>query len=56
MLEILLISLIVSCLVGLIWDLIPDPWKKYWKYIRLVNRDRKKCRRRRYSFTWRKEI
>lgn len=53
MLEILLISLIVSCLFALIWEMIPDPAKKYWKYIRSVNRDARKGYRRKYNFSWR---
>lgn len=56
MLEISLLIIIVSCLFRLIWEMIPDPAKKYWKYIRLCSRDRRKGHRRRYSFTWRKVI
>lgn len=51
--EILLIGIIVSCLMRLIWELIPDPVKKYWNYIRMVSQDRRKGRRRKYVFTWR---
>lgn len=53
--EILLISIIVLCLIRLTWEFIPDPKKKYWKYIRMVSKDRRKGRRRKYTFTWRRE-
>ncbi|MCK4760392.1 MAG: hypothetical protein KAT69_10115 [Candidatus Aminicenantes bacterium] len=55
MLEILLITIIVLSAIRLFWEMIPDPVKKYFGYIRSVNRDRKKGRRRKYVFTWRRE-
>lgn len=53
--EISLISIIVLCLIRLIWEMIPDPAKKYFGYIRSVAKDRRKGRRRKYTFTWRHE-
>ncbi len=55
MIEILLIIIIVLSGIRLFWELIPDPVKKYFSYVRSVNRDRKKGRRRKYVFTWRHE-
>lgn len=53
MIEILCISLIVLCLFALIWEMIPDPAKKYWGYIWQVRKDQRKGRRRKWTFIWR---
>lgn len=40
----------------LIWELIPDPAKKYWNYLRMVRQDRKLGRKRKYIFSFRNGI
>ena len=50
------IAFYLLTLVGaswLLWELIPDSTKQYWKYTRELRRDKKEGRRRKYSFTWR---
>lgn len=37
----------------LLWELIPDGFKEYWKYTRQLKQDHRKKRRGKYSFTWR---
>jgi len=48
--------LIGSCGVLLIWEMIPDPAKKYWKYLRMVRQDQKSGKRRSYIFKFRNGI
>lgn len=40
----------------LIWELIPDPAKKWWKYCRMVRQDQRSGRRRKYIFSFRNGI
>ncbi len=40
----------------LIWELIPDPAKKYWHYIWMVRQDRKSGKRRSYIFSFRNGV
>lgn len=45
--------LIVIAGLWLIWDLIPDPAKKYWHYLRMLKQDRKLGKSRKYIFSFR---
>ena len=47
---------IITCSLWLIWELIPDPAKKWWKYGRMVRQDRKSGKRRSYVFTFRNGV
>ena len=40
-------------IVWLIWELIPESAKKYWKYGRMVKKDRKLGQKRKYIFSFR---
>ncbi len=48
--------LIVTAGLWLIWELIPDPAKKWWNYGRMVRQDRKSGKRRTYIFTFRNGV
>jgi len=37
----------------LVWEIIPDQFKKYWGYIRQLRKDTRAGRKGKYSFTWR---
>ena len=54
--DILFIIFATIFLSAIFWDLIPDPFKKYFKYVRMVNRDRRKGRRRKYIFSFKNEV
>lgn len=43
-------------ILWLIWEFIPDPAKKYWRYIWMVRQDRKSGRHRKYIFSFRNGI
>lgn len=45
--------IILLCFVALVWNLIPDGFKKFWKYQRSLRRDKKKGRRRKYTISFR---
>lgn len=47
---------IAGCGTWLIWEMIPDPAKKYWKYIRMVRQDRKSGKPRKYIFSFRNGV
>jgi len=38
----------------LLWELVPDGLKQYWKYIAKDKKDQKEGRRRKWSFNFRK--
>jgi len=40
--------------LALIWEMIPDSFKKYWEYIRQLRKDQRKDRKIKYSFTWKR--
>lgn len=44
---------ITSGIAWLVWELIPEGWKKFWKYHREVEKDRRRNRRRKYTWSWR---
>lgn len=44
---------IIACSLRLIWEMIPDPAKKYWSYLRMVRQDRKSGKPRKYIFSFR---
>ena len=46
-------TVVAICSLGLIWELISDGQKKFWKYQKLIRRDRKKNRRRKWKWTFR---
>lgn len=54
--DILFIVFATIFVVLLIWELIPDSAKKYWKYIRMVRQDRKRGRTRKYIFSFRNGV
>ncbi len=54
--DIAFIIFAATVVLWLIWELIPDPAKKYWGYIRMVKRDRKLGRRCKYTFSFRTGI
>ena len=41
------------CVLGITWDLVPDPPKEYLKYQLALRKDKKRGRKGKYSFTWR---
>ncbi len=45
--------LVTTCVLWLLWELIPDSTKQYWKYQGDLRRDKKEGRKGKYSFTWR---
>ena len=45
--------LITTCVLWIVWDLIPDSPKEYMKYRWQLKRDKKKGRKGKYSFNWR---
>ncbi len=49
-------TLIVVGGLWLIWEFIPDPTKKHWGYLRMVRKDRKLNRRRKYIFSFRNGV
>lgn len=36
----------------IVWEVVPDCFKKYWNYIRMVKKDRRKGRKRKYVFSF----
>lgn len=46
-----LFILLVSC--RLLWELIPDGLKAYWKYVDQEKKDQKKGQRRKWTFNFR---
>ncbi len=45
--------LVITCVLWLIWELIPDSFKAYMGYQRQLKRDKKEGKKGRYFFTWR---
>jgi len=43
-------------IVLLIWEMIPDPAKKYWRYLRMIRKDQKSGQRRKYIFSFRNGV
>jgi len=56
MYDIAFIILVVVLVSWLIWELIPDPAKKYWNYLRMVRQDRRLGRKRKYTFSFRNGV
>lgn len=50
------IILVVVSVSWIIWELIPDSTKKYWNYQRMVRKDRKLGRKRKYVFSFRNGV
>jgi len=45
-----------TVVLWIIWELIPDPAKKYWNYLRMVRKDFKQGKPRKYTFSFRNGI
>ena len=43
--------LVITCVLWLIWELIPDSFKAYMGYQRQLKRDKKEGKKGRYLFT-----
>ena len=54
--EIAFWTLIIVAGLWLIWEMVPDPAKKYWNYIRMTRKDRKLGIKRKYIFSFRNGI
>jgi len=52
--EILFWLFIIIVSSRLIWELIPDYAKEYWRYQRNLRRDKKTGQKRKYIFTWKR--
>ena len=48
--------LVVTVSLWLIWDLVPDPVKKYWNYGMMLRQDRKSGKKRTYIFSFRNGV
>ena len=53
MIDIAFWVLVTTCVVWIIWELLPDYLKEYLKYLRAVRRDKKEGKKGRYSFSFR---
>ena len=51
--DIILSVVIASSLTALIWELIPDGSKAFWKYLSDIRKDACRGERKKYSFSWR---
>ena len=45
--------LVTTCALWIIWELIPDSPKEYWKYQMALRKDKKDGKKGKYIFTWR---
>ena len=50
--DIVFIIFAVVFILKIIWEVVPDCFKKYWKYQKMVARDRRKGRKRKYIFSF----
>ncbi len=53
MIHIAFCILVITCGAWILWELIPDSTKQYWKYQLALRKDKKDGKKGKYSFTWR---
>jgi len=51
--DIAFIIFVVTTVLWIIWEIIPEPFKKYWHYIWQTRRDFKENRKGKYVFSFR---
>jgi len=56
LIDIAFVIFAATIVLWIIWELIPDPAKKYWKYLRMVRKDIKQGKPRKYIFSFRNGI